>query len=75
MNPASLMKFMSAKKKFTANHPKFAAFLKKVFSEELEEGTVLELTVTRPGQNPVKTNIRVRSSDLELLRELKEMVG
>ena len=27
MNPAAIMKLMSAKNKFTSNHPKFSAFL------------------------------------------------
>lgn len=27
MNPANIMKIMNAKNKFTANHPKFVAFL------------------------------------------------
>ena len=27
MNPASIMKLMNAKNKFTENHPKFTAFL------------------------------------------------
>lgn len=73
INPASLMKIMSAKNKFTANHPKFAAFLSAVFSGGVEEGTIIELTVTKPGQNPVTTNIKVQQSDLELLKELREL--
>ena len=71
MNPASIMKIMSAKNKFTANHPKFVSFLNAVFSTGIEEGTVIEITVTKPGQNPVTSNIRVQQSDLELLQELK----
>lgn len=73
MNPASLMKIMSAKNKFTANHPKFVAFLSAVFAGGVEEGTIMELTVTKPGQAPVTTNIKVQKSDLELLQELKEL--
>lgn len=71
MNPASIMKIMSAKNKFTANHPKFVSFLNAVFSTGIEEGTIIEITVTKPRQNPVTSNIRVQQSDLELLQELK----
>ena len=39
MNPAAIMKLMSAKNKFTSNHPKFSAFLNAVFSRGIEEGT------------------------------------
>lgn len=73
MNPASIMKIMSAKNKFTANHPKFVSFLNAMFSAGIEEGTVIEITVTKLGQNPVTSNIRVQQSDLELLQELKEL--
>ena len=36
MNPANIMKIMNAKNKFTANHPKFVAFLSAVFSREMK---------------------------------------
>ncbi len=73
MNPASIMKLMSAKSQFERKHPKFVAFVKSVFSKPLEEGTILEITVTRPGAEPVTANIKVQQSDLDLLEELKEM--
>lgn len=71
MNPASIMKIMNAKNKFTENHPKFVSFLNTVFANGIEAGTVIEMTVTKPGEVPVTTNIRVQESDLELLRELQ----
>ena len=73
MNPASIMKIMSAKAQFERNHPKFSAFLKVVFSRPVEEGTVTEFTVTRPGEEPMTANIRVQQSDLDLLESLKEL--
>ena len=73
MNPAAMMKLMNAKNKFTANHPKFAAFLNAVFSRGIEEGTVIEITVQRPGESPITSNIKVKDSDLELLQSLKDM--
>ena len=73
MNPASIMKIMSAKNKFTANHPKFVAFIKAVFSRPIEEGTIIEITVTRPGEDPVTANIKIQQSDLDLLNELKDI--
>ena len=73
VNPADLMKIMSAKRKFDANHPKFSAFLKAVFSRPIEEGTVIEISVTRPGEEPITTNFKVCQSDLDLVRELQSM--
>ena len=68
-----IMKIMNAKNKFTANHPKFVAFLNAVFSREMEEGTVIEITLTRPGEEPMTTNMKIRQSDLDLMRELQDM--
>lgn len=73
MNPASLMKIMNAKNKFTENHPKFVAFLNAVFSSGITEGTIIEITVTRPGEEPVTTNMRVKQSDLDLMNELQDI--
>lgn len=75
MNPAVFMKLMSAKNKFVQNHPKFEAFVKAVFlgGNGIPEGTVIEITVTRPGEQPISTNLRVQQSDLELVEELKNL--
>lgn len=73
MNPASLIKIMNAKNKFTGNHPKFVAFLKAVFSKPIEEGTIIEFTVTRPGEEPITANLKILQSDLDLLAELKDI--
>ena len=73
MNPASMMKIMNAKNKFTANHPKFVAFLNKIFSTGVTEGTVIEITVTRPGEEPITSNMKILQSDLELMKELQEI--
>lgn len=73
MNPASIMKLMSAKNRFTENHPKFVAFCQAVFARGIEEGTVIEIRVTKPGQDTVTANIKVQQSDLELMQELREL--
>ncbi len=71
MNAASILKLMSAKNQFNKNHPKFEAFVKSVFSRRIEEDTVIEITVTRPGESPITANLKVMQSDLDLLEELK----
>ncbi|MDD6305876.1 MAG: hypothetical protein PUA75_02845 [Clostridiales bacterium] len=73
MNPSAIMKMMNAKNKFTENHPKFVAFLNAVFSNGITEGTVIEITVTKPGQEPITTNMKVKQSDLDLMQELQEL--
>ena len=67
------MKLMKAKNKFNENHPRFVAFLNMIFSRGITEGTIIEITVTRPGEQPITSNIKVLQSDLELMEELKGM--
>ena len=50
MNPASIMKMMKAKNTFTANHPKFVSFLQYAFGSGIPADSVIEITVTKPGQ-------------------------
>ena len=73
MNPAAIMKLMNAKNRFEANHPKFGAFFNAVLSKGVEEGTIIEITVTKPGQAPMTTNLKVQQSDIELIQELKNL--
>lgn len=73
MNPAMIMKIMKAKNTFESNHPRCMAFLQAAFGGGMEAGTVIEMTVTKPGQAPMTTNIRVQQSDLDILEELKEL--
>lgn len=75
INPMSMMKMMQAKNKFTENHPKFVQFLNAAFSGGIEEDTIIEISVEKPGQNRITSNIKVKQSDLELLAELKNLTG
>lgn len=74
INPAAIMKIMNAKNKFAENHPKFAAFLNMVFSSGVTEGTIIEITVKKPGEDAVTTNMKVQQSDLELMQELNGLM-
>lgn len=73
LNPAAMMKMMNAFKQFNTNHPKVIAFFKVVFSNRMEEGTVIEVTVTKPGEEPMTTNMKITQSDLALFEEIKAM--
>ncbi len=75
INPASMMRMMNAKNKFTENHPRFVAFLSAAFSGGMEEDTIIEISVQKPGQNKMTSNLKVKQSDLELLAELKNLAG
>ncbi len=74
INPSSLLKLKGAKDKFEAAHPKMVSFIKTTFGGDIPEGTVIEISVTKPGEKPVVSNMRVKETDLELFEELREMV-
>lgn len=73
MNPAAMMKVMGAVNTFKGNHPKFIAFLNYVFSSGISEGTVIEITVTKPNEEPITSNMKVTQSDLDLFDSLKDV--
>ncbi|MCR4781211.1 MAG: hypothetical protein K5851_00480 [Lachnospiraceae bacterium] len=67
------MKVMQLKNKFENNHPKTVLFAKKVVMSGLPEGTVIEMTVTKPGGEPITANMKVTEDDLEMMNELKNL--
>lgn len=73
INPAALFKAKQALSRFTANHPRFVSFIQVTLQEGIPEGSVIEITVTKPGGEPVTTNMKVQPSDIELFKELKEL--
>lgn len=73
MNPAAMMKIMGAMNTFKDNHPKFMAFLGYIFQGGMPEGTVIEITVTKPGQEAVTSNMKVTQSDLDLFASMKDI--
>ena len=75
INQQSAMKIMAALGTFKQEHPKFASFVEMLIKRGVTEGTVIEVTVTRPGEEPVTTNMKVKESDIELVKSLKDIRG
>ena len=75
MNPAQLFQFMNAWKKFTSNHPKFPKFLRAVTNDGITEGTIIEINVTTLEGKNYCSNLKITSSDLELLQQIKKSVS
>ena len=66
----NMMKFVGAWNSFKENHPKFPAFCKAVAQKALKEDTVIEIVVTTPENERIETSLKVKASDLELLKSL-----
>ena len=73
MNPQNMIQFMSAIGTFKANHPKFASFIGRFSKEGVPEGSVIEITLTKPGEEPVTANMKVLQSDLDLIQAIRNM--
>ena len=72
-HPSMIMKLMNLKNEFTKANPKFAAFLNHFYANGLTDGTVIEITLTKPGEEPITTNMKVTQADLDLLQEIKNL--
>ncbi len=71
MNPASLFKIKGLWEKFTANHPKFPAFIQAASNGMMSEGTIIDVMITAPDGRKISTNVKLKEEDLELFRQLK----
>ncbi len=72
MNLQSLLQLKSLWQRFTNQHPKFPAFLRAA-QPALKEGSILSFTITTPEGKTLESNLKVTSSDLELIESLKNM--
>ena len=73
INPAKMLKMKEYWNQFAANHPRCVSFLGAVSSEPMEEGTIIEVSITKPDGSVKCTNIKVQPSDLEMIEALKAM--
>ncbi len=73
MNPQAIMKLMSMKNKFQADHPRFTAFIGNLFRTGIAEGSVIEISLTTPNGETTTTNMKVNQSDLDMFQELKNL--
>lgn len=73
INVGNMIKITSAWNTFKKNHPKFPAFCRAVSRKGIREGSVLEISFTTPEGEKLETNLKVKQSDLDLLKQLAEL--
>ncbi len=71
MNLMNLMQIKESWTVFKNNHPKFPLFLKAALNGAMKEGSVVEIKVTTPDGKTLSTNLKLKASDLELLKQWK----
>ena len=72
MNFQALLQLKNLWQRFTDNHPKFPAFLRAA-QPALKEGSILSFTITTPEGKTLESNLKVTSSDMELVESLKNL--
>jgi hypothetical protein len=73
-NPTALFKVKGLWEQFVQNHPKFPMFLNAVKAKGIPVDSVIEVKIIQPDGEEMKTNIKITSSDMELLEQLRGMV-
>ena len=69
MNLGNLMQLKNSWATFTRNHPKFPKFLQAA-GTAVKEDTLIEIKITTAGGKVIETNLKVKASDIELVKNL-----
>lgn len=73
INPRKLMEMKRIRDEFCQRHPKFSSFLQAASQDGIQEGSIIEIEITRPDGSKICSNMRVAREDLELFDTLKEL--
>ena len=69
MNLGNLMQLKNSWATFTKNHPKFPKFLQAA-GTAVKEDTLIEIKITTAEGKVIETNIKVKASDIQLVKNL-----
>ena len=69
MNFGGMLQLKNAWNTFTGNHPKFPRFLQAAGSC-IGKDTIIEIKVTTAEGRVLETNLKVKESDIDLLKSL-----
>ncbi|MBO5555819.1 MAG: hypothetical protein J5927_01410 [Oscillospiraceae bacterium] len=74
MDVSKLLKVRQAWHTFRENHPRFPEFMHAVKNKGLQEGTMIYIAVRYPDGETLKSGLRVKPSDLEILELMLELM-
>ena len=69
MNLGNLMQLKNSWATFTQNHPKFPKILQAA-GPAVKEDTLIEIKITTAEGKVIETNLKVKASDIELVKNL-----
>ena len=74
-NPAMIFQIKNMWESFQQNHPKFPRFLQVVGRECIQEGTVIEISVTKANGENLTSNIKLNAEDMELIAMMRDLAA
>lgn len=74
MNPMAFMQIKNLLEQFKMSHPKIPMFFIAA-SKSMDEGSIIEISVTTSDGKRLNTNMRVTAEDLKLVEQLKTMTN
>ena len=74
MDFGQIMQAKQAWDRFCRTHPRFPDFLRALEKKGIQEGTEILISVTSPDGETIKSGIRVKASDLELVEMLRQLM-
>ena len=75
MNPMKLVQLKPAMNKFQNRHPKFIQFFSSLAGRGVQEGSILEISITDPEGKTICTNIKISAEDLRLMNDITEAMN
>ena len=74
-NPAKLLHLKRELDAFSGRHPKFLRYLAYISDHYLEEGSVLDLTVSDPQGRSLHGNAKLSAEDVAFLQEVRAVLA
>ena len=70
MNPAMLLTLKKKWEEFSTRHPKFVSFIEALKGRGVQEGSIIDITVTMPDGQQFQSNLKLTAEDIEMIRSL-----
>ena len=74
-NPAKLLCLKRMWDGFATRHPKLLRYLAYISDNSLEEGAILDITVTDSQGKSLHSNARLTAEDVQFLKEIRAVLG
>ncbi len=74
-NPMKLLQLSKQYDAFVGRHPKFMRYMAYITDHYMDEGSVLDVTVTDVNGQAVHGNAKLTAEDVAFLKELRQLLG